>query len=477
MKRFTQLIGSRGGVLLLAGLLVALGVHPLFAAPLVMGNTLAALDQALQITYAEPVVNQIIQDSDWLDMIESDSNVQEDEMGAKYVETSHYMRIGGSVGSRLEDEYLVESLPASFINSRIYLKKITATIDMTGDVMRRMKRGQGSWVDYADRAMTDLAERTRDHMDRIALLYGYGVRAQLNGTPTLVSTGIYDITLKNWGGIAGATNPWLLFNENDSLNFASSLTAPITPLSSGGVYKAVVENVDEDNNKIRVSMPSGLAGALADGYYIAEGDNRGTSFPSGSTPTERDFMGLFGHVDTGSFISTYFNVARATYRRFQCIDINAATQGSANSQFTEETIDFGDTVASQRARAAGNLLLCSSQSNTQYWKSLKGDRNLPDPRQYVGGKPRGLKIMLGDRVAELRIPRKLCPEYAFLIQTDQFRFFSNGPMTWDDTTGSLWNRVVDSTGPKDKFYATAFFYRQLWCSFVRKQVRFKNLVA
>mgnify|MGYP000846921906 CR=1 FL=1 len=479
MRRLFQLSQSR--LLLLAIVAVAaIFGHPVAALAVVVpvGNTLAALDQALQITYAEPFINQVITDSDWLDLVETDSNVQEDQAGAKYVETSHYMRYGGSVGSRLEDEYLTESLPAQFLNSRIYLKKITFSIDMTGDVMRRMKSGQQSWVDYADRALTDLSEKTRDHMDRMALMYGYAVRAQVSGTPTLVSAGVYDIVLKNWCGVPNAENAWLMFNENDSIVFTGSLTAPIALRTGGaGDFKAVVSDVDETNGAsgaIRVVMSAALAATIVDGDYIGEGDNRGNSFPAGNPAVERDFMGLLGHVDDGGIIATYFNVTRSSNRRFRSIIVDGSAAPWAQV-LTDRLLNYADTLAQQRVRAMPDLILTSTDGDNAYWADLKQDRMFQDPRQYTGGKPRGLQVMLGDRTLTLRVARKIAPQYTWLLQMNTFRMFSAGPMQWDDTTGSLWNRVVDSTGPKDKFYATGFFYRQLWNYFCRKNVRIENL--
>ncbi len=483
MNRIKAILGTRLGLLAMA--LVLAIVWPVSAAlalPLTAvaaGNTLALLDQALQITYAEPFVNQIIQDSDFLDLIESDPNVKEDEAGAKYVETAHYMRQAGTFGWRLEDEYLTESLPASFLNSRIYLKKATLMLEMTGDTMRRMRKGNGSWVDFADQALADLSDKAREAMDRSALLYGWNIRAQAVGAPTLVSTGVYDLQSKNWGGIAGALNPWLLFNENDSIVFASSLGPPVVVRTAGGFTKAVVVDVNDDAAvpTLRVEMNAALAAVIAANDYIGEGDARGNSFPAGNPAVERDMMGLVGHVDDGTYIATYFNVTRSAHRRFRCIDVDTATKGSQDSRFTEDTIDYGDSVASQKARTAINAIVCSTEHNTQYWNSLKTDRRFNDQRSMVGGKAKGMQIMLGDRSVTLRVIRKLTSSLAFGLDTSTFHMYSGGPLQWDNSTGSLWNRVVDNTGPKDKFYATAFLYRQMWNHFPRKNIRFKNLTG
>jgi hypothetical protein len=53
----------------------------------------------------------------------------------------------------------------------------------------------------------------------------------------------------------------------------------------------------------------------------------------------------------------------------------------------------------------------------------------------------------------------------------------NAGFFWDDTTGSIWNRVTDSTGRKDAYYATGVIVFQTGCLAPRHNARIINLLA
>lgn len=443
--------------------------------PLLSGTTLAQIDQALQITYPEAMVNQVVQEAEWLDLITVDPKVKTDRIGAKYAELGIKLRGAGAAGGRLEDEYFQENVPAAFLNARVYLKKITFLIEMTGDTMRRALRDNESWVTYVDDAVTDAANRTRFHMDRVALLSSSGALARVQTAPSLVSTGIYDIAINRWGGVTGFTKPWLMFSEGDSIVFTAGITAPVTLKQGSATDKrAIVIDIDDagnsDNGILRVEMTAALAAQVAVDDYIGEGDNRGMSFVGAST--ERDFMGLLGHVDDGGFVSTYFNVVRSSQRRFRGLEVDATT--ISGGRFDEELLEYCDRIAGQKVQAQPGAIVASVEGVASYWRHLKRDRMITDQRNPGGGKPGGLAVMLGDRTVPLRKARKLCPELSYLLSTEDFTFYGDESVEWDQSTGSMWNRFTDATGPKDRVYAVGFLYRQMVNTFPRRSVRIEN---
>jgi hypothetical protein len=77
----------------------------------------------------------------------------------------------------------------------------------------------------------------------------------------------------------------------------------------------------------------------------------------------------------------------------------------------------------------------------------------------------------------MMVARKLPPEVCFALQSDTWRRLTLGTWDWDDRTGSIWNRVTDSVGRKDAFFATGNMYEQLFCTAPRKNVRIDNLSA
>jgi hypothetical protein len=90
-----------------------------------------------------------------------------------------------------------------------------------------------------------------------------------------------------------------------------------------------------------------------------------------------------------------------------------------------------------------------------FWKNLKNDRVINDPKgTFQGGVNKArLKMMLGDRLVTVAAARKVPASRAYGIDGSSIERFRIGSGRWDDTDGSIWNRVVDGTGRKDAFFA------------------------
>lgn len=110
----------------------------------------------------------------------------------------------------------------------------------------------------------------------------------------------------------------------------------------------------------------------------------------------------------------------------------------------------------------------------QFWKDLKADRAINDPRNYTGGKGH-LYMVLGDRLVKIRSARKMPRNVAFGLQLNTFKKFMLHNWEWDDTTGSIWKQVVDGTGRKDAFWAYGSLYCEFGNSDPQKSWRIQNL--
>jgi hypothetical protein len=98
-------------------------------------------------------------------------------------------------------------------------------------------------------------------------------------------------------------------------------------------------------------------------------------------------------------------------------------------------------------------VLLNRSGARSFWKNLKNDRVINDPRgTYEGGKAT-LKMILGDSIAQVRSCRKIPLSRCYGIDPSTIQRYKIGDGKWDDTDGSIWNRVVDSTGRKDAFFA------------------------
>lgn len=431
-----------------------------------MATTLTTnLTEAMKIIFAEPLVVNVVEDSELVDLFKTDMNIQSEETtGGRYIEMAHYFQLPAGVGARAENEYIPVPDSAVFKNTRIYLKKLMGTVEMTGDTMRRVTGSEGAFLDYMNRALPDLVTRLVNEVDRMYIGYGAGIKARVNDASPDATLGI-DSSL----GVAGYEDAWVLFMEGESIVFSAD--ADSIPLRDSGT-SAQITDIDEDNSIITIdALPTGVA----DDDFIFSGDDAGHSGQA-TGGVDREIAGLLAAVDDGNILATYNNIDRtaAGNRLWKSIVID----GSASpwgGQISEDLLHYADDEVAVRGGGRTNVLVMSRSAARGYWKSLKGDRFFQDPKSYAGGQA-GLSVILGDRTLPLRVARKLPPQVVFGLQTDTFRRITLGMWEWDDRTGSIWNRVTDATGRKDAFYATGLMYEQLFCTAPRKNWRIDGLI-
>jgi hypothetical protein len=159
--------------------------------------------------------------------------------------------------------------------------------------------------------------------------------------------------------------------------------------------------------------------------------------------------------------------------------INASTYNSGTfaGKFTEDLIDEGDIIAWERGGGKPDVVLSSRRARNVFWRDLRADRRIPVPAsEFAGGRP-PLRMILGDRAAELRVARKVPDSRAFMLEKSANRLYRVNPGRWDDTDGSIWNRVVNSTGRKDAFFSVFIVEEATASALPSHQVKFTNLVV
>lgn len=466
MKRLTSWV--------IGALIVAISfatASPVFAAT----TDTAALDSAMKVIFSEPLVNNVVTDTELMSLFETDMNVKTDETtGGRYIETSQYFQLPAGVGARSENDYIPVADNPVFANARVFLRKVQGVVEMTGDTMRRVTSSEGAFLDYLERALPDLSTRLTHEVDRMYIGYGSGVKARIaaGGIAAYAANG-WNLTVDRAFGLTGYEDPFLLFLEGESIGATASLAAPIALRNAGAGQAAKVTNLTEATNTLVVTGVQAWHDALVAGDYIANADAAGNSFPFGNPATEREIHGLLGAVDDGTIVGTYMNIIRANYRLWNAIVIDASAAPWSGAM-SEDLLTFADDESATKGGGKPDVVIMSRSAARGYWKSLKGDRFFMNPRGYEGGKG-PLSIILADRTLQLKVARKLSPQVAFMLTSSTFRRFTLGSWEWDDRTGAIWNRVTDATGRKDAYYAVGNMYEQLFCSAPRKNVRIQGL--
>lgn len=438
-------------------------------------TTTAIIDEALKVIFATSIHDDIVNDSELMSLFQTEMNIQTEETtGGRFIEQGHFWTLPAGAGWRKDDEYIPEAVSATFKNSRIFLKKFHITLQMSGDTMRRVRTDEGAFLDYMERARPAIVERANQELDLAYIGFGSGIKARVNGAVTDNGDGTMTFAVDSHSGVAGFTDAWLAFLEGERIVF-SATSGFVALRNAGAGQSAKVVDLDEDANTIRVEADAALIAAVVDNDFIATGDAAGHS-GADSTGDARALSGLLAGVDDGDILDEYNFITRSDVgnRLWRSIIINASASPFTGA-LTEDVLNFAFRQSHLRGSGKPDFLVMSYSARDSYWKALKGDRFFIDPGgNYEAGRGR-LQVVLGDRVYPLRVARKLPPEVCFGIQRDRWYRLTLGQLTWEEETGSMWNRVVDTVGRKDSYFAVAHLYEQLYCAAPRKQFRIDGI--
>lgn len=470
--------------MVLAALFAALCLpHAALAGPLGIGFAFAGAttgtddtQEILKVIFDEPLVTNVVTDSELMGVFETDTNIMEEQTtGGRYIEAAQYFALSGGAGAVTERGTFPQADPPVFGNSRVYLKKLGGSVEMTGDEMRKVKGDVGSYINYMERALPDLVQRLVNGIDRQYIGYGFGVKAQVQSVSAMdaPAAGQFQIVVENTLGISGWTDPWLQFLEQERNVFTGSLANPVTVRNAGTDQGALLKNIDPDSNTLTFQGTNALRAAIQAGDYISDGDKGRYSFPHAGSTVE--ITGLLAAIDDGNVVSTYMNIARATNRLWQGQVVDALASPFAG-QLSGQLLNYADRRSRKRGGGRTDLIVTSDSGYDGYWQSMEGDRLFMGSRSYEGGRENGLPIILGDRTINMKIARKLPPQITFGVQTDTFKRFSLGSWQWIDVTGSIWQRLVDTSGFYDMYTAFGVMYEELFCKAPAKNWRIDNTI-
>lgn len=418
-------------------------------------DTTTTLNELMKITFDDTVISEVVTDTELLDVI-PDGEVKRGSEG-RYFETSQLYQNPGSVGSRAENSYIPVPNGAKAENARINLKKIMGSIEETAEVLKKIRGDMAAFTEWARDQFPRFRESLSDEIDRQVLGDGSGVRARVNDA----SPGTTPLIVDSTYGIAGLDHALMQFRRGMFLRAG--------PNADGSGLRTTpevmtVEQIDWDNGGINVDQ---LAGSLADDDYLFEGDAAANS-------AGNDCMGLLGLVDDGGIVSTLQNIDRTTHLWFQAYVHDVQAVHGAGTALSESVLIRADREARFRGGGKVDLIVLSEEGFDQVWEDLKVDRSINDPRSYTAGR-KGIDVLFGGtRTVELRTARKMPSTLAFGLQRDQLRKFVLHDWEWDDTTGSIWKQVTDSTGRKDAFYAYGSMYMELAIKSPQKCWRAEN---
>jgi hypothetical protein len=240
-------------------------------------------------------------------------------------------------------------------------------VELSGRTLRRVKKGPAAFVTWATKALPMKAQRLAFHKDRQRLGTGTGIICRYNGTPTAPGD-----PLDNMFGISGLDDrAAMLLLRDDNLRVGPNANG--TSLRTG---TALVGAVDYANKAIDTTV-AGVRRAptsAADNDYLFLGDANVNG--SGS----REMMGLEGIIDDGTNVATFQGLSRTTYP-----ELNAQIVDSSAGRGIRRCRRRSSTTRIRCAFERGNMgrptaVLVNRSGQRSFWKNLKNDRVINDPR-------------------------------------------------------------------------------------------------
>lgn len=424
------------------------------------GSDFAGLNDAMKYVYSDAFEVNIEKEQEVLDIFEEAGKFKMvDTPDGKGIQIQHTFSSGGGYAAGNEDDYLPTPTKPVIKQGTITLKKHTAVAELSGQAMRRVRQGPAAFATWAEEILPRVAQGVAWHMDRQAIGFGAGYFARVNEASPDTSL-VIDAAF----GVASLEGAARLVKEGDTLR-ASPNASGASPRSGA----AVVESIDYDNAILNIDA---LPTSTADNDYLFVGD--ANVYGLGA----REMMGLEGIVDDGNILGTFQGLSRTTYPRLKAQQISASTSTVWNGSLSEKLLDYAAGQAWERAFGKPNVILANRSAQRVFWESLKGDRVINDPRSgnFVGGK-RKLTMILGDKEVEVRAARKVPDSRCYLLDTSTIRKYTLGKGKWDDTTGSVWDRVTNSTGRRDAYFAVFIKEMEMGCGDPAKNIKLTGLTA
>lgn len=399
------------------------------------GADFSGLNDALKQVYDKPFDNNIEGETEVWSALDKADGLQVTALAGdgKGIIIDHQFSYGGGVYMMSESDYFGGSGLPTVVQSTTTVPTLAAVAQMSGRMMRRMGSDKVAFANWAETMLPKRAKRAAFQLDRQALGTGTGIIGRMAAV-----TGTNDSIIAAFGisGLSGASK---LLQRDDRTRWSPNAngTAPRTGT-------AIISNKPNlANGTISVAaVPA--SGTIND--YVFLGDTQLVS-------AAKDIMGLEGIIDDGTNLGTIQGLSRTTYTELnaQIVDASTATFGGVLS---EDLIDYADSLAYENGDGGKpNLLIASRSGNRSFWKSLKADRVLNDPKgSFVGGRAK-LEMVIGDRIVKIIPCRKVPDARAYGVDTTAIKRVEIGTGGWVNTTGAVFKQVSDSTGYQDAYVA------------------------
>lgn len=430
---------------------------------------MTALNSMFKVNYQNTVFKTVVTRSEVFDLFkQSARKMSQSERQGRYIELSHMFGNVESIGARPGTSLLPVPGNPLFVNGRVSLKKNYAVFQTDWEAMHNAASGPAAFGDFTRDVMLPTVESFTDDLNRQTIGYGPGILCRVDVT---ISANVISVDAPY--GIASDTDGALIPGLRRGMSVVFGPNSDGSGLREGG-KSATILSVDFDANAgggaITVDYtPAGVA----DNDYLWRGDDLGNNAPVNGV--ESEMMGLLGHIDDGTYLTTHQNINRTTYPEWRSTKVNLA---SAPYSAAAADIAFLRLADDQRTRGKGvtTHLLTTPAVFRGAFKSIQaaqggfGAQQNTQSGSLMGGAST-IGYNIHGRSVQIRGIDRMPKGMIFALDASTLWRYGDEQGEWDTLTGSMWRPVSVGGAQKDQVVAIYRYYGQTGCSDPRKSAR------
>lgn len=424
-----------------------------------MPQDTSAFDAVLKVVYGPKIPDLIRTKTPALDSFEDGDS---DAWGGKYVEYPN--PVARTEGSGWASE--LGALPApgkeEYATTRIPCTYQYGSISLSAQVMKSSEGNRFAFKSAMSTEMEGIVKTMAADRARATFHDGRGILGLVNGTATSATQ-----TLDSPGGVAGATHGTRYLRKGMVVGAIRPATGAVvaSTVATVAAVAAAGTTITLDSSK-----------TWTDNDYIVRFAHTGVT-AVGDTSYNKEFMGLLGHVDDGTYVQTYHNVNRTTYPITQSAVLGSSSSpiGAISADLLQRAID----LAAQKGEGEISDMWMHQSVRRAYTATTE------ELRRYVSADlmnpDSGTKAAKGGTLAFGGIPMRT-DKYApfgmvFGIDKSGFKRYSQTKGEWMDEDGAILCRVGTGTSGVDAFEARYRIWDNFHNDFANRCFRLDGVTA
>lgn len=386
--------------------------------------TMTTVANILKEVYEDSLIDQINSSIKTLTRIKKTSNGVTSDAGGKYVRFAIRTKRNHGIGARLENEALPVAQTQGYETAQLVLAYLYGAIELTGQTFELAESNPQAFVS----AMTQEVNGIKEGLAKDTNRQVYG-------------TSIGKIVTAN----AAGTTTTLVCSNAEAIYIEVGMVLDLydnaDALKTTGTGK-VVTNIQRDTpsaGSTTITFTVAAAGATASGDYFVRTNSRA-----------KEMVGL---RDIISNTGTLYAINSSTVPLWKSVVDSAAAALSEGRMIT-----MMDNIKTNGGDVT--VILTSLGVRRAYFNLLSQQRQFVNTQTFEGGF-KGLAFTTDDGEIPL-VSDTDCPwSTAFFLNEKEIKLYQMGEWDWLDRDGSMWQRVITSSGAFDAYGGQMFKYCQI----------------